>query len=139
MGFGSADYDNGLEADIVGGIFSLVVHNKVKSTSNLSVDPYLSLASGFSSAEFNILNLKTTVIPIELEFGSEFVFSDFFALTPYLSIAGYIDDDGNDLDTFFNFGLNGDFLISDHFSVGLGLKGDTDSEFTIHINSRVHF
>ena len=139
MEFGNADYDNGLEADGLGGTFLLLVHNKFESTSDISVDPYVSLSSGFTSLEVNQLNLKINTIPIELEVGSEFIFSDFFALTPYFSIIGYIYEDGADLDTEFQYGLNGDFLISDHFSIGLGLLGNSESTFIFNIRSRVHF
>ena len=117
----------------------MLVHKKVKSTSNISVDPYVSFSSGFASFEYNQLNLKRTIIPIGSEFGSEFIFSDFFALTPYISINGSFHDDGADSHTFFVYGLNGDLLISNHFSVGFGLSGDSDSEFVFHIRSRVHF
>ena len=134
-------------SQISGGV-SLIFHNRFQSSQSFAIDPFLQLglgvnflkvdgiaSSSFLSAPYSF---SFTTIPAVLKVGSEFVINNFVIITPSLGVLGYLSDDNLNYDAVFIWGLSADFMLNDHFSLGLGIGG-TDGNFDFGFGSKFHF
>jgi len=134
-------------SQISGGV-SLIFHNRFQSSQGFAIDPFLQLGLGVnflnvdgiaSSSSLSVpYSLSFTTIPAVLKVGSEFVINNFVIITPSLGVLGYLSDDNLNYDAVFIWGLSADFMLNDHFSLGLGIGG-TDGNFDFGFGSKFHF
>ena len=134
-------------SQISGGV-SLIFHNRFQSSQGFAIDPFLQLGLGVnflnvdgiaSSSSLSVpYSLSFTTIPAVLKVGSEFVINNFVIITPSLGVLGYLSDDNLNYDAVFIWGLSADFMLNDHFSLGLGIGG-TDGNFDFGFGSKFYF
>ena len=134
-------------SQISGGV-SLIFHNRFQSSQGFAIDPFLQLGLGVnflnvdgiaSSSSLSVpYSLSFTTIPAVLKVGSEFVINNFVIITPSLGVLGYLSDDNLNYDAVFIWGLSADFMLNDHFSLGLGIGG-ADGNFDFGFGSKFHF
>jgi hypothetical protein len=127
--------------------FGTSFHNEFETQGGVlkSIDPYFGINLGilyieqsafFYSGGFLYYTYNyETFVPLTFHAGSEFKFGDFFLLRPFLR---YITILNEDVDNTFNFGIAADFLISEYFSLGLGISGDDDSGVYYGLGLRYH-
>lgn len=132
---------------ISGGV-SLIFHNRFQSSGSFVIDPFLSLGlgvnylevDGTASSSFGAFpySASFTTVPAVLQVGSEFVINNFVIITPSIGVLGYLSDDNLNYDAYFLWSLNADFMLNDHFSLGIGIGG-SDGNFDFGFGSKYHF
>ena len=132
----------------ISGGLSLIFHNRFQSSGSFAIDPFLLLGlgvnylevDGTASSSFGLFpySASFTTVPAVLQVGSEFVINNFVIITPSIGVLGYLSDDNLNYDAYFLWSLNADFMLNDHFSLGIGIGG-SDGDFDFGFGSKYHF
>ena len=127
--------------------FGTTFHNEFETQDGIlkSIDPFFGINLGlhyieqsafFYSGGFLYYTYSyETLVPLSFHTGSEFKFGDFFLIRPFLR---YITILNEDIDDAFQFGVAADFLISEYFSIGLGISGNDDGGVYYGLGLRYH-
>ena len=125
------------------------IHNKFDMGS-VAIDPYLSLGVGLSAIEsytwtyvgsdyyynyYQTISSTSLLVPYNLSIGSEFTFANFFSLIPSIGVSGLLNEN---VDSTFLYGIQGNFLFTDSFSVGISFVANDESGKTFSILGRYH-
>lgn len=125
------------------------VHYKIPMGS-VTIDPFFSVGIGLQSLEsytwqyvgssyyydyYQTVANSSVLVPYQFSIGSEFTFGEYFSLVPALGIRGIANED---IDSIFCYGIQANFLVNDHFSIGLSFEGTEESGKTFAVLGRYH-
>ena len=125
------------------------VHEKF-DLGGISADPYFGVSLGFAALEsyswlyvgsdyyynyYQTVADTSVLVPYSLFLGSEFAFNSFISIIPAIGVSGILNED---VDTLFNYGLQGNIFFTDTFSLGLAYGADNESGKGFSIIGRYH-
>ena len=125
------------------------VHHKIESGS-VTFDPFISIGIGLTALEsytwqytgssyyysyYSTVAQTSLLVPYSFSIGTEFTFGSFFSLIPAVGFTGIANED---VDNTFRFGVQGNFMFTDNFSIGLSYSVNDESGKNFSLLGRYH-